>query len=853
MLASVMRDLTAARLLRVVLPLFFLVCVVAPSCAPPEFNFVGKDPASELPNHCANQMLDDGETDVDCGDECPPCAMGQSCSKDSDCAQGECIDSFCQDPSCTDGEMSGDESDVDCGGPSCKPCAVGASCRANRDCDSKVCTDDGTCAAPTCDDRVFNGDETDVDCGGSCSPCTPGRRCKENQDCVGEVCGLDRRCAVVCVEGRADCDLNTENGCEVNLKTDPDNCGKCGHECALAHAVPDCSGGECVIASCSDGYLDCNGDPEDGCEINGNTDINNCGACGNVCPALRGSARCVKGECAINCEPGFANCDGDLSNGCEKSVLNDVNNCGACGHVCPAQPGFTPWCVNGECGETQCPDGFGDCNGNPEDGCEVDLRSNADHCNTCGNFCSALNGTAACDERVCIVASCDPGFADCNGKYSDGCEVNTNTSIDHCGACNERCEIENATAECQAGECRVKTCLGTYRDCDGNGTDCEVDIATDPDNCGGCGSAGSDCSEVFAGGHAHGACVNQVCQPGVCYDGYANCDMQAANGCEAQLGSVNHCGGCNIVCKSGSSVHASGGTSCENDTCKPVCDSGWGACGDPKDGCMTRLDTAQNCGSCGNQCTGSTPFCVNQSCAARLPVVLEGSAVSPNAQVCNGSCPSFSLSLSYNMKKGQGNHRLVVVAVASTGQDLNRARPSSLTFAGLSRSTPTASVMAPNRAWAGVYVFKDSELPANAGASTSLSVSFTNADAASRAAAAIYEYSGVEQGTPIVTNVTKALASCNSPTSPVDPVTIATAGSPIVSVATLFANQVTATPTANPATLNKIMDLRANEFAALSGHAMTTSTVQHNVGWNVSGVCNNSAHVVVVLDPAKTP
>jgi len=53
-------------------------------------------------------------------------------------------------PTCNDGIQNGQETGVDCGGPTCPPCE----------------------AAPTCTDGIQNGQETGVDCGGpTCPPC----------------------------------------------------------------------------------------------------------------------------------------------------------------------------------------------------------------------------------------------------------------------------------------------------------------------------------------------------------------------------------------------------------------------------------------------------------------------------------------------------------------------------------------------------------------------------------------------------------------------------------------------------------------------------------------------------------
>lgn len=55
-------------------------------------------------------------------------------------------------PTCSDGELNGDETDVDCGGPDCDGCADGKVCLANTDCLSNHCGD-GICFTPvsTCD------------------------------------------------------------------------------------------------------------------------------------------------------------------------------------------------------------------------------------------------------------------------------------------------------------------------------------------------------------------------------------------------------------------------------------------------------------------------------------------------------------------------------------------------------------------------------------------------------------------------------------------------------------------------------------------------------------------------------
>lgn len=55
---------------------------------------------------------------------------------------------------------------------------------------SDDCTTD--CQAPACDDRLLSGDETDVDCGGSCEPCELGESCEAGSDCTTLTCVVSK-------------------------------------------------------------------------------------------------------------------------------------------------------------------------------------------------------------------------------------------------------------------------------------------------------------------------------------------------------------------------------------------------------------------------------------------------------------------------------------------------------------------------------------------------------------------------------------------------------------------------------------------------------------------------------------
>jgi hypothetical protein len=154
------------------------------------------------------------------------------------------------------------------------------------------------------------------------------------------------------------------------------------------------------------------------------------------------------------CKAGFKSCDYNHPNGCETCVATDVNNCGDCHIKCPKYPYTTPTCTNGKCG-AKCDDGWKDCNANlKRDGCEVNVRSDANNCGTCGVKCGY---GAKCVNGKCKSA-CKPGWSDCN---KDGeCEVDCGNDVNNCGECNKKCvqpKYYGGETVCRNGKC-VEQC-----------------------------------------------------------------------------------------------------------------------------------------------------------------------------------------------------------------------------------------------------------------------------------------------------------------------------------------------------------------------------------------------------------
>lgn len=164
------------------------------------------------------------------------------CNATADCQAGKgCLMNACLTASCTDGILDGDETAKDCGG-SCLPCAVGQPCLVQSDCAPGYCKT-GVCAPPSCLDALKDGNETDVDCGGPmCPKCAAGKTCLAPGDCQTGVNGQPTcagTCGFACNAGFGDCDPVV--GCETDT-TKPAKCGSCNVACSAY----------CVNGGCND-------------------------------------------------------------------------------------------------------------------------------------------------------------------------------------------------------------------------------------------------------------------------------------------------------------------------------------------------------------------------------------------------------------------------------------------------------------------------------------------------------------------------------------------------------------------------------------------------------------------------
>ncbi|MDP3279059.1 MAG: hypothetical protein Q8Q09_27960 [Deltaproteobacteria bacterium] len=351
-------------------------------------------------------------------------------------------------------------------------------------------------------------------------------------------------CSLACASGFADCDLFAGNGCEVSTASNANHCGACGRNCTLPNATAACASAQCRVGTCNAGFADCDTSATNGCETRLDS-ASNCGGCGVQCsgatpvcdsaarrcvsgctaPALRCGGSCVDtttstahcggcnmacpspansiascnaGRCALTCMPGFANCDGVDTNGCEVDLNASSTDCGMCGNACPSRISATNTCVRGVC-TLQCRPGFANCDGNDTNGCEVSTANNPSNCGTCGTVCSG---------SICAAGACQP----C-GRPTIACNnvcVSLQTDQSNCGACGYRCPRSTGISRCESGNCYEGTvCRPQLADCDRSALNgYEVNTDTSRLHCGACNNAcrlGDNC--------CNGRCQSTACTP----------------------------------------------------------------------------------------------------------------------------------------------------------------------------------------------------------------------------------------------------------------------------------------------------------------------------------------------------
>jgi len=399
-------------------------------------------------------------------------------------------------------------------------------------------------------------------CGACGQACAGGERCE------------DGVCRLVCPAGQSPCVGADGAAACATLATDRSHCGACGIACTTGQL---CAAGRCTL-SCASGEATCT--PPGGAATCANlqTDAAHCGTCNRACSATE---RCIAGACVSSCAPSETACAGL----CVDITRSDAH-CGACGRACA--DGQT--CVAGAC-RPRCAAPAVLCG----DQCD-DVTVSARNCGACGQQCPA--GQSCVTGRCLLV--CPTGQLVCNGACFD-----LQTDPANCGVCGRRCATG---AVCRAGLCEG-TCGAGQTSCSGA---CVV-TATDANHCGGCGRL-CEARTNSAASCAAGRCV------WTCRAGSGDCDGNPLNGCEASLASTANCGACGNACR----VTGSGIARCTAGRCGVLCLSGTADCdGNAANGCEVDTRTsATNCGACGRACTTGTA-CVGGVCTAPASRTLE--------------------------------------------------------------------------------------------------------------------------------------------------------------------------------------------------------------------------------------
>jgi len=381
----------------------------------------------------------DGAATTD-ADAAPSGTFGSPCKTGVECNSGICLSiGRCSKP-CTGGGDCPASSNWSCvslpaRGPTCD-CTV-------------ISSEDVPCNGidDNCDGSI---DETARTCGGKCTDTLT-----DSSNCGG--CGLTCGGGTTCKGGLCVCPAEKPTICGtrcVDTTTDPTNCGKCGTACPSGPSgVAACSAGTCSL-TCTVPYGDCNGMASDGCEKDLRADLANCGMCGRTCSYANAAAICSTGTCVLGaCNSGFANCDSDPTNGCEANTGTSLAHCGGCGKTC-APANATGACTAGSCELLLCNSGYGNCNLAAADGCEINTQTDVRNCGTCGKVCpgtGAPNMTASCTAGVCGSA-CVTGFGNCDSDPSNGCETDLRSNVNKCGTCSTVCPTGNS---CIDGVCRA--------------------------------------------------------------------------------------------------------------------------------------------------------------------------------------------------------------------------------------------------------------------------------------------------------------------------------------------------------------------------------------------------------------
>ena len=481
-----------------------------------------------------------------------------------------------------------------------------------------------------------------------------------------------------------DCDTEVDEG--FDLSSDPENCGACNAVCRPEHATGGCTDASCEY-ECDEGWVDVNGSGVDGCEYECTASAARESETDGTCADGRdndcdGRTDAGDGDCTA-CPPEFCNgldddCDGLTDE--DFDIDFDSANCGACGRVCPTRDHAVPDCVLGACA-VRCEAGWTDADGNPVNGCEAACvpsptpdesicEGHDDDCDgrTDEDFVGSQCGEGLCRRSAVCVAgvvqpctprtpptavdtTCDGIDDDCDGRTDDDvtcaclldtdCNDRIDCTTDTCVRGEGRCEHEPNAALCNDGSvCTgVEVCDLVLGCVAGTPIDCSDGIGCTDDLC-------DPLTGVCSWSPNHTRCSGgNVCDPPRSTDS-SGCAPPATCTIDADCNDGDACNGLETcgprrLCVPGVPVNCSDGITCTRDSCNPLD----GSCSHiPPD---VDLDTYPDAACGGSDCDdrdparypGQSEICdgIDQDCDAATD---EGDICGPLPHAATSTCRS---------------------------------------------------------------------------------------------------------------------------------------------------------------------------------------------------------------------
>ncbi len=520
--------------------------------------------------------------------------------------------------------------------PYCIDCVDGVPLDATSDGDATP-RPDVLSDAMTMDVGMEDADEEDAGDGG----CLPDEQCNgRDDDCDGETdegidtmtdrrnCGeCGRACSPAHAFGECITGECAVEGCNVGYY---DRNGEvddgCEYRC-LPTATDD--------TLCDRRDNDCDGEVDEDVELD--TDPTNCGVCGLVCGFGHADARCDLGDCVIgDCNGDFHNADGDVRNGCEYRCTASASGSETCNgrdDDCDAMidegdPGGGEPCGTdqGECtaGTQSCVGGILVCNGGTRpttercNGLDDDCNGTVDDGNPeAGRICGSREGVCRQGREQCVM-----GALSCVGATMGGAETCNGLDDDCDGSVDEGNPGGGASCGSSVGLCRPGSmqCVDGVLSCSGGVAPIPERCNMLDDDCNGSiddGTLGADERIGVDCGSGVGECRQgrQVCSMGsiACQGGILAatevCDGRD-NVCDGRvddsIGGLGACGTDTGSCMAGTLRCTSGAIVCTGSTgpAAETCDSVDNDCDGTVDNGFNLMLDPNNCGMCGRSCSG---------------------------------------------------------------------------------------------------------------------------------------------------------------------------------------------------------------------------------------------------------